>query len=71
MSVSNGCATQSAGSWAASSTSPTTQAIAKSAMGIFLPKPDSIRVEVQAVDEKDDPLKDDSVSDANADMVAE
>lgn len=49
----------------------TTQAIAKSALGIFLPKPDPIRVEVQAVDEKDDLLKDDTVSDANADIVAE
>lgn len=49
----------------------TTQAIAKSALEIFLPKPEPIRVEVQVVDEKDDSLAEDAASGANAEIVAE
>ena len=49
----------------------TTQVIAKNAPGIFLPKPEPIKVEVQAVDEKDDPLPKDTASGPNDEVIVE
>lgn len=49
----------------------TTQVIAKNALGIFLPKPEPIKVEVQAVDEKDDPLPKDTASGPNDEVIVE
>lgn len=49
----------------------TTQVIAKNALGIFLPRPEPVKVEVHVVDEKDDPLPEDTASGPNDEVAVE